>query len=136
MCVYCSFFNVNIVETDIHIFLECRIARTVWHMINERLRAAQLDTIVVNKFNIFYKMGMGKPQTHLVSEVNWALWKNRCSNVYEESLNGQVGVLKFLYYRLRLISKVDRVLLSIRVYNKRWLGLNQAIHALDNINQF
>ena len=81
-------------------------------------------------------MGMGKPQTHLVSEVNWALWKNRCSNVYEESLNGQVGVLKFLYYRLRLISKVDRVLLSIRVYNNRWLGLNQAIHALDNINQF
>ena len=81
-------------------------------------------------------MGTGKPQTHLISEANWALWKNRCSNVYEESLNGQVGVLKFLYYRLRLISKVDRFLLSIRVYYKRWLGLNQAIHALDNINQF
>ena len=74
---------------------------------------------------------MGKPQTHLISEVNWALWKNRCSNVYDETLNSHTSVLNFLYYRLNLISRVDTVLLSIRVYNKRWCGLNQVAEALN-----
>ena len=131
-CYYCrEVLNINIIETDIHILLECRIARTVWQCVNERLRAAFLDTIIVNKPNIFYKVEIGKPQTHLISEVNWALWKNRCSNIYEETLNSHNSVLKFLYYRLNLISKVDKVLLSIRVYNKRWLGLNQVTEALN-----
>ena len=131
-CVYCkAVLNRNIVETDIHILLECRVAKTVWQCINERLRAAFLKTIIVNKPTVFYKIGVGKPQAHLISEVNWALWKNRCSNVYDDTLNSHVSVLKFLFNRLRLISKVDKVLLSIRVYNQRWLGINEAIEALD-----
>ena len=132
-CSYCKeILNINIVETDVHILLECRIAKTVWNIINERLRAAFLDIIVVNKLSIFYKIGLGKPQIHLISEVNWALWKNRCSNVYEETFNSYSTVLNSLTYRLNLISKIDKVLLSIRVYNTRWLGINQATQALDN----
>jgi hypothetical protein len=131
-CCYCkNILNINIVETDDHILLECKIAKSVWYCINERLRAAYLKTIVVTKQNIFYKIGLGKPQIHLISEVNWALWRNRCSNVYEGTLNSHTEVLKKLFYRLKLISKVDRVLLSVRVYNKRWLGINQAIDALN-----
>ena len=131
-CCYCrNVLNINIVETDVHIFLECHIAKAVWHCINERLSAANLDNIVVNKFNLFYKVGMGKPQVHFISEVNWALWKNRCSNVYDETLNSHRAVMKIISYRLKLISKIDKVLLSIRVYNERWLGLNQAVEAIN-----
>ena len=98
---------------------------------NQRLSQAHLDVIVVNEATIFYKQGIGKPQSHLISEVNWALWKNRCSNVYDDTLNSHVSVLKFLFHRLKVISKVDKVILSIRAYNNRWLGLNQVIAALD-----
>ena len=68
--------------------------------------------------------------SHLISEVNWALWRNRCSNVYDDTLNSHVSVLKILFNRLKSISKVDKVILSIRAYNNRWLGLNQVIEAL------
>ena len=131
-CYYCKeMLNFNYVETDVHVLLECSIAKAVWFRINDRLRAAHLDTIMVNKQTIFYKIGMATPQAHLVSEVNWALWTNRCSNVYDETLNSHFVVLKKLFYHLKLLSKVDKVLLSIRAYHNRWLGLNQAIEALD-----
>jgi hypothetical protein len=131
-CQYCrNVLNINRIENDDHIFLECHIAKAAWHCINDRLRAAFLDTIMVNKSNIFYKIGMGKPQVHFISEINWALWRNRCSNVYEESLNGHRTVLALASHRLKLISKIDRVLLCIKVYNKRWLGINEAIDALN-----
>ena len=122
--------NLNIIETDVHIFLECTISRAVWHCINQRLRQAHLDVIEVNESIILYKKEMGKPQSHLISEVNWALWRNRCSNVYDDTLNSHVSVLKILFNRLKSISKVDKVILSIRAYNNRWLGLNQVIEAL------
>ena len=132
MCIYCKeVLNINIVETDIHILLECTVAKAVWQCVNERLRAAYLNTIIVNKSTIFYKIGVDKPQVHLISEVNWSLWRNRCSSVYDGTLNSHVSVLKSLFSRLSLISKVDRAILSIRVYNQRWLGINQAIDALD-----
>ena len=132
-CYFCKeSLDMNIVETDMHIFVECRIARLVWHCINQRLQGAYLDTIVLNESNIFYKRGIEKPQSHLISEVNWALWKNRCSNVYDETLNSHTAVLKFLFNRLKLVSKIDKAILGIRAYNNRWLGLNQVIEALDD----
>jgi hypothetical protein len=92
-CYFCKeMLNNNVVENDEHILLECPIAKSVWHCINERLKAAYMNTIVINKENIFYKIGQGKPQTHLVSEVNWALWTNRCSNTYENKLNSHTVV--------------------------------------------
>ena len=131
-CHYCkNMLNVNIDESDIHILIECRVAKLVWHCINERLRNAYLETITVNKLTVLYKIGVGKPQAHLISEVNWALWRSRCSHVYDGVLNTHHKVLKLLFYRLKLVSKIDKVLLSVRVYNKKWLGLNQAIQAID-----
>lgn len=131
-CVYCrNVLNINVIESDTHILLECVVAKNVWYCINDRLRSAFLTNITVNKSSMFYKIGLGNPQSHLVSEVNWALWVNRCSNVYEGNLNSHRCVLKTLFYRLKLDSKVDKVLLSVKVYNKRWLGLNEAIEAID-----
>ena len=123
--------NKNIVETDVHILLECHIAKSVWFVINDRLKSAYLDVITINKHIIFYKIGVGKPQSHLISLVNWNLWKNRNSIVYDNTSTSHVSVLKKLFYDLKLTSDIDRVILSIKIYNKRWLGLNQAIEALD-----
>ena len=131
---YCSFcrnvLNINKVENETHILLECHIAKAVWHIINDKLKAAFLEPIVVNKYNIFYKIGMGKPQVHFISEINWALWRNRCSNVYDGQVNGHRAVLRLACYRLDLISRLDRVILGIKIYNQRWLGINQAIDAV------
>ena len=88
-------------------------------------------TIEVIEANIIYKINMVSPQSHLISEVNWALWKNRCSNVYDKTFVSHIGVVKSLFYRLQSISQVDKVILSIRAYTNRWLGLNQVIQALD-----
>ena len=111
--------------------INCNIAKSVWFVINDKLRHGFLDVIEVNKLNILYKIGVGKPQSHLISEVNWALWTNRCSNVYEGTLNSHKSVLAKLYYRLKLYSKIDKIILSVRAYNDRWLGINQAVDVLQ-----
>jgi hypothetical protein len=131
-CLYCKeVLDSNIDESDTHILLDCRVTKLVWQCINDRLRNAHLDTIAINKCTIMYRMGIGKPQAHLISEVNWALWRSRCSHVYDGILNSHHKVLKLLFSRLKLISKIDKTLLCIKVYNKKWMGLNQAIEVLD-----
>lgn len=132
-CRFCKhFLNINVKETILHIFLECRLATVIWHFINDRLKNAYLDVIELNEANIIYKIGMSKPKSYLISEINWALWKNRCKNVYEGEFISYVGVLKILLNRIETMSKVDKVILSIKVYNKRWMGLNQVIEALND----
>ena len=132
-CVYCSkVLNISVVENVEHILIECIIARSTWFTINDKLRNGFLQPINVDKNTIFYKFGMGKPQNHLISEVNWALWCNRCTNVYEDEVNSHVGVVKKIISNLKKNSRLDKNILSIKVYNTRWLGLNQAIEAVDN----
>ena len=112
--------------------MECSLAKVIWHFINDRLKNVYLDCIELSEANIIYKIGMSKPKSYLISEVNWCLWKNRCLNVYEGEFKSHIGVLKILFNRIETMSKVDKVILSIKVYNKRWMGLNQVIEALND----
>ena len=83
-CHFCKeVFTRNVLENQEHIFITCCIARTVWHVINDRLRNNGLETIVIEKENLFYKADMSTPHAFFISEVMWALWKNRCKNLYE-----------------------------------------------------
>ena len=131
-CYYCKHkLGIDIIENSEHVLLQCVIAKSVWHCINERLKAAFLDTLVVNKDTVFYKIGVAKPQSHLISEVSWFLWKNRCINLYDKELNSHISVLKKLFHHLKMLSSVDKSILTVKGYNARWLGLNQAIDALE-----
>ena len=131
-CAYCRFkFNSRLVENIEHILIDCSIARSVWHAVNDKLRLSFLQEISVEKKVICYKIGMAKPQSHLISEINWCLWNNRCSNVHDGTFNSHVAVLSQLSFRLNLLSKVDKVLLSVKKYNERWMGLNQAREAIQ-----
>ena len=63
--------------------------------------------------------------------MSWFLWKNRCINLYDKELNSHISVLKKLFHHLKVLSSVDKSILTVKGYNARWLGLNQAIDALE-----
>ena len=131
-CTYCKGkFRKSIVESIEHILIDCSIARSVRHIIKDKLRCAYLNEIKIEKNIIFYKIGMGKPQSHLISEINWCLWTNRCSNVYDGTFNSHIAVLENIYYRVSLMSKIDKVLLSVKKYNAIWTGIDQAREAIQ-----
>ena len=131
-CMYClKVLNKEITEDTEHILINCTVAKSTWFVINDKLRQSHLDTINVNKNVIFYKLGVAKPQNHLISNVNWALWVNRCSNVYEDNINNHIAVTKKVIYSLKKNSRLDKTLLSVKIYNLTWIGLNQAIEAIE-----
>ena len=131
-CMYClKVLNKEITEDTEHILINCTVAKSTWFVINDKLRQSHLDTINVNKNVIFYKLGVAKPQNHLISNVNWALWVNRCSNVYEDNINNHIAVTKKVIYTLKKNSRLDKTLLSVKIYNLTWIGLNQAIEAIE-----
>ena len=131
-CMYCRHaLGIFRVESDFHIFVECHIARVVWQCINDKLVAASLQAIEINRDTIFHKIGLNSGQVHFVSEVTYALWGARCKQVYEEVEQSHTAVLKKIRYILDLNSKIDAELFNARTYKNRWLGLNQAIEALE-----
>ena len=124
-CNFCKdILGVYSVENEEHIFLTCYIARAVWHVINDRLQNNGLEAIEIVKENIIYKPELRTPHYFFVSEVTWALWINRCTNLYQNQSNTQATVLSILRYHLTLNSKIDKKLLAVKAYRDRWLGLN------------
>ena len=131
-CMYCRHvLGIFRVESDFHILVDCHIARVVWQCINDKLVAASLQAIEINRDTIFHKIGLNSAQVHFVSEVTYALWGARCKQVYEEVEQSHTAVLKKIRYILDLNSKIDAELFNARTYKNRWLGLNQAIEALE-----
>ena len=127
-CPYCRFIlGCCEVENEEHIFLTCHIAKAVWHVVNDKLKNNGMEVIKLTTQNIFYKADMRMPHAFFVSEVMWALWRNRCTNLYEDETNGKVVVLKYLKSRLILNSKIDKKLLAVKAYRNRWLGVNEVI---------
>ena len=58
-CPFCrEELEIFDVENEEHIFLNCYIARAVWHLVNGRLRNNGLDVIAISKENLFYKSDM------------------------------------------------------------------------------
>ena len=96
-CTFCrSFLGIYEVEDEEHIFLKCYIARAVWFRINDKLKNNSLMEIEISKENLFYKVNMRLPHAFFVSEVMWALWRNRCTNLYENESNSYKTVLIIL----------------------------------------
>ena len=61
---------------------------------------------------------MPTPQSDLISEVNGSLWKNRYFKVlYDKTVVQHIAVVKALFYTFESISQVDKVILSISLYN-------------------
>ena len=113
----------NVRENVEHAFIECKVAKGVWDNFNIALRSQGVRVIDCDRETIIYKLGLDEWQSLLVSEVNWALWKNRNNNIKNNVGNNYGGVsvvIKMVIARIGKLTKVDRVLMTSAKYRLRW----------------
>ena len=133
-CRYCrKKYGTNNEETLDHLFIDCGVASMVWGKINMKLRRQGMVGIDTERGTIIYKLGLSKDIALLVSEVNWALWKNRNNNSREvASLGGALVVRCMFVKRIEKLMRIDRVLLSGAKFRGRW-GVVEEIMRLISV---
>ena len=121
-CRYCkNKIGFEITETMEHVFMECLIPTVVWRKINRILHSKGLAGIEIDRETIIYKLGIKHERIILVSEVNWALWRNRNSNSFEENnTEGALVVRKMYVNRLEKLVRIDKAVLSAVKFRERW----------------
>ena len=129
-CKYCLLKrNLQVVESVEHVFISCIVAKMVWAKLNLEFHKKGMGGIEVDRETILYKIGIQGDKVLLVSEVNWALWKNRNNNVHSvaNNLGSAVVVHKVYHARFEKLMKVDRVVLSGTKFRKRWGGIETIV---------
>ena len=116
----------NFVETMEHIFVDCPVAVFLWGQINLSLRMGGLEPVKSDVSTLIYKIGLDGKYGMFVSEVNWALWKNRNKNMKDEGYGyqGASKVKADFVARMGRLSKVDRACLTPGRYRVRWETIN------------
>ena len=122
-CTYCRKKNkINNWESREHLFIGCAVSSTVWGRINMKLHRLGMGGVELDRKTIIYKLGLDEQLSVLVSEVCWALWRNRNNNVrvIGNNLGGALVVREMYAKRIKKIMQVDRVVLTPVKYRNRW----------------
>lgn len=135
-CRYCkNKYDFEILETMEHLFIECVVAVRVWGEINRRYHGIGTGGIDLDRDSVIYKIGLRGEKVILVSEVNWALWKNRNNNSREQGVNlaGSIAVRGMYVARIGKLMKVDRSILSGVKFIERWGIMGEFIDAVNRL---
>ena len=135
-CSYCRRGgNGEFSENFSHIFRKCEIAVTVWNRINTALTLAGEETVSLDWKDLTFKWHMSHSRVLLISEVMFALWKNRNANTYQDVSQNAFAVLPEIKYKLNLLSAIDRKNPNItnQFYNIFWGGLNKLLTELKTV---
>ena len=129
-CRYCrKKSGLNNLETMEHVFIGCIVASMVWGRINLKLHRRGIVGIDLGVDTIIYKLGMPGELVLLVSEVNWALWKNRNNNnaVIGNNVGGAKVVREMFSKRIKKLLRVDRKILKANKFKERWGEMDKII---------
>ena len=130
LCSYCRYFNERIEEDWSHIFRYCEVAETVWNRVNLALRKIGDPGISMDWKVLVFKWFLPPQKVLLISEVLFAIWKNRNTNKHQNQHQGPFVVLKKIKYKLNLLSAIDRRSMQHNKYDAFWSDLNKFLGEL------
>ena len=126
-CVLCLAHgdNIHVWESVEHLFLRCPVALFAWERVNSALRLMGSNEIDINIDVIRFRKELRSFENKIVSEVCFAIWKNRCNQYYDNAGGDGWEICSLVRISLCCNSEIDRGILTTKKYHACWGKINR-----------